>query len=623
MLPLLLALTTPADPYADTDRDGLLDRWEIEGFGPIDPSVHGCRPDRADMFLVLAGKHGVTPEKLAPVIERIKKFYAELPYKNPDGSQGLNVIPIVPPALPAEESGKSYIELYERAMPAEWRGLAHGVCIDDHPGGGGQANRPDWCGTGYNWQTIVHEVGHQFGLPHDPMGARTGSPFHPSLMNYDYSYQLGGNGEAIRYSTGQFASMRMKETDLDENVPFPPSALHFLTRHPYYFNLKFVAADRCMVDWNRNGIFGERGVRADINDGYSNHLREGIRVAKAAGSPALAALSATELAVFYPDLDDAAGYASFAAASLSTASPGRLAVSVLAGDQVGPASVVATGLTGDPVAFGKGGGAWVAFPVATGVRALQLQREDSGWAVRSERSWEADAGSVALCDSPQGPIVAHWSAGIKAVRAWAVTTGSEFPLGGLTSDHGVALAWNTRRGELAVVRTEAQPGKVGRLQIVHVRDGEVTDRQWVEGEGGHAATSSRPMAIFDGGRDRGPAGGFNIYVKGRYDSPDQPGINFVCRQNQDVARSGGWRVKMMGNEWAFSRSVGAVTPFAGDIAYAYRWSGGDLDHTVLVTRRASGIEDEWITDFDEVGFIFREGLRNSLRWVQREQWTRR
>ena len=82
--------------------------------------------------------------------------------------------------------------------------------------------------------------------------------------------------------------------------------------------------------------------------------------------------------------------------------------------------------------------------------------------------------------------------------------------------------------------------------------------------------------------------------------------------------SDGWRLKMMGNEWAFTRSVCAVAPYNDDIAYAMRWT----DETLTVYLKASGIEDAVLTDFDEVSYICNLGFANSLASVRNEQWPR-
>ena len=103
-------------------------------------------------------------------------------------------------------------------------------------------------------------------------------------------HQLGGNGEQVIYSDGKFESLKMKETSLNEVVKFPIQDLDFLSKHPYYFKLTKLSEHETSVDWNRNGIAGEKGVRADINDGYSVAIRDSTRGDRSAGAPSLAAI---------------------------------------------------------------------------------------------------------------------------------------------------------------------------------------------------------------------------------------------------------------------------------------------------------------------------------------------
>lgn len=618
---LALASQTPSR-YIDIDNDGLLDYWETEGFGPIDPKAHGCSPNRSDVFIVFRIRSTVDQAKIQPTIDRMKKFFGELPYKNPDGSTGLNMIAIVPPAMPKETDDKGYIELYEQAMPKEWRGLAHGILVSDSPGGGGQANRPDWCGTGYNWATMVHELGHQFGLPHDPRGARTGSPFHPSLMNYDYSYQLGGKGEAIMYSDGRFAKIRMKETALDETLPFPSAEVDFLSKRPYYFKVKPIDETKTAVDWNRNGIFGEKRVRADINDGYSAALRGNVRLERSAGAIAMVALG-DSLAVVYPELEKAEATKGYDGHSLSKEKPGRLQVQLITGGKADKAqTLVKDGVIGDASVIVSKGQLVIAYPVQGGYRIGTFKSGKDGFALVSSQDRTG----------PAIPTIAATPHGIESIE-WLPESGTvRFQdLPSMTSAQPVGAVWNGRLNCLAIATVEPQAEKANRLRIHHLAPEttgtkmtwKVIDSFWVEGEKGGAAASGRPQIVFDSGADRGPKGGYNIYFKGNYKEPNHVGLNYISRQIADPDLGGGWRTKMMGNEWAFSRSVCAVAPYKGDIAYAYRWSGGEEDGRILVSLEASGIENEWVTDFDEVGFIFKHGLSDSLRSVQKEQWVRK
>lgn len=631
MLSLIpFAVLATSSKYIDTDNDGLLDVWETEGFGPIDPKSHGCSASRPDVFIVFRIRSTMTQAKIQPTIDRMRKFFADLPYKNGDGSTGLNMIAIVPPPMPAETDKQGYNVLYEQAMPVEWRGLAHGILVDDHPGGGGQANRPDWCGTGYNWMTMLHELGHQFGLPHEPLGARTGSPFHPSMMNYDYSYQLGGKGEAICYSPGRFLPMRMKETELSEIAPFPEAELAFLSNRPYFFKLRKIDDKTTAIDWNRNGVFGEKRVRADVNDGYSAGYRTPVRLEFSSGTPAMAAIG-DKLAVVYPDLPKPEDFKTWERHALDRDHPGRLQLQLIENRKPGAAKpLVDSGVCGDPSAIFAKGKLWIAYPTAAGFKIEGFKVK--GQAAR-EISFEIADGKAqpTLVDTQEGPVILAWNEenGTVSIRDLAASSKPQ-TIEGIVSQFPVGAIWNSKKKVLALALAVQQGDKKGRLRIDHLRreNGvwKKVDQIWVEGEKGGAATSWRPQIIFDGSRDRGPEGAYNLYVKGGYPDVNQPGLNYLCRQIADKSMGDGWRIRMMGNEWAFSRSACAVTPYKGDIAYAARWHagvGGAEDGRLTVYLQASGIEDEWLTDFDEVGFLFRQGLANSLKAVQNEQWRPR
>lgn len=621
----VLCLSQIAVPnrYADTDRDGLLDRWETEGFGPLDPKVHGCNSNRPDIIIVFRIRSMMEQKTIQPTIDRMRKFYAGMPYKNADGSTGLNLIAIVPPPMAKETDGQGYIELYEKAMPVEWRGLAHGIMVDNSPGGGGQANRPDWCGTGYNWATMLHEVGHQLGLPHTPMSGDTGSPFYPSMMNYDYSYQVNGNIENIQFSTGKFASIRMKETALGEVFPFPKADLEFMTNRPYHFKLKELGPTKTAIDWNRNGVFGERKVRADINDGYSVGLYEGIRMEKSAGAPSLVT-DGRRLGMVYGTLPS---FEKYEEASLSRGKPGSLALQWLDKEKPGKAiSLLKEGVCGDPSALVVGQELWVAYPAADGFVVSRFGLGLGEPKMIEKRDFPGGKLHPTLIQTPHGVVVAVWNEETKGVslQGLARGEGGPKPLSEVTSQLPVGGVWNSKTKSLGLAVVVHQANFDGCIKILPVTlDGKIGAPLWVGGDKGGARTSAGPIVIFDASKDRGPNGGYNVYVKGQYPTPNQPGVNYCCRQIEDPSLGEGWRIKMMGNEWALSRSVCSAVPFQGDIAYAYRWSWGEQDHAILITRKASGIEDRWVTDFDEVKFIFEHGLQDSLRAVQREQWRRR
>jgi hypothetical protein len=610
--------------FADTDHDGLLDIWETVGIGPLNPQELGCKPNHTDVIIVFRIRSMMTQATIQPTIDRLKKYFAGLPNKNLDGTTGVNMIAIVPPPMPKETDGKGYIELYNEGMPAEWRGLAHGVLIDNSPGGGGQSNRPDWCGCGYNWHTMAHELGHQFGLPHEPRGASTGSPFHPSMMNYDYSYQLNGKGEDISYSAGKFIKMSMKETDLNEVVPYPIADLAFLSNRPYFFKLKKLSETTTAIDWNRNGIFGENHVRADVNDGYSAAYRDTIALGRTAGAASLASMGKS-LAVVFPDFPKAEGYDKYEAAMLSPEKPGNLKVQVITDHKAGSIQKLAeNGVAGDPSVLYTHQRLLVGYPTAKGYMIKSFKNHENTFEEVAADQFGVAGEVPTLVDSPTGPIVLVWNPTTQKSRVTNLQGDQTLPLDGFDSTHAVGGVWNTIRNCLSVVATVNQDKKTNRIRIFNFKnDGQqwkFLDAIWVEGENGGAAASSRCQVIFDDTRDRGPNGGYNVYFKGNYPDPNQSGLNYLCRQIEDKSIGDGWRLRMMGNEWANTRSVCGVAKHDGDIAFAMSFSWGNFP--LNVSLKASGIEDSLLTDFDEIGYVTQEGFADSIRWVQNEQWPK-
>lgn len=618
MISALIAASFLAQPAElsrsiDSDKDGLLDAWEINGFGPLNPKIHGCDPKRADMIVCFRIRPGMTAETLRPTIERMKKFYAEMPYTNINGVKGLNLIPIVLDPLGAEHNNKGYIELYETAMPKEWRGLAHGVMVDNHPGGGGQANRPDWAGTGYNWWTIVHEVGHQLGLPHSPLGSNVGSPFHASLMNYDYSYQLLGDSQKVQFSTGKFAKLKLSEKNLDENIPFPASDFEFLTKQPHFYSVKAVDYKSCQIDWNRNGIFGEKGYQANINDGYAVEFNTpAIKGPKASGAPSLAVVKGS-LYCSIPQSDKAD------ITSPTQAHPAKLQISIIdKAKKFAPAyESTAADIHGDISTFGFNGRLLVAHSAGPGWKLKTFEPVKSTLKPLDEKTFSTGSDPfLSVIDSKLTSITRDSATGELSLTDHS--TGSPISTAlGIKSLKPASFVWHQQNRKLAVacvVDKEKQPGAIVIHEFTKSAEGwkKSGEPLAVGGTGSPARTSNRPLISIVNGL-------YIVHCKGWQADASQSGLNYSCRQ---IATGTGWWIKMMGNEWANSRSVCSTVPFETDVAYAYRWHGGPEDNSIWLHLKGSGIDDGTITDFDEVTFIFEQGLRNSLQAVRNEQWRR-
>lgn len=63
-----------------------------------------------------------------------------------------------------------------------------------------------------------------------------------------------------------------------------------------------------------------------------------------------------------------------------------------------------------------------------------------------------------------------------------------------------------------------------------------------------------------------------------------------------------------------------MTWFKGDFLYAYRWvdgAAGPTDNNLHIGYKGMGIQDDAMSDFDDVSFIRNFGIRNSLRILSR------
>lgn len=127
-------------PGLDTDRDGLLDRWEtdgldVDGDGRVDldlPAL-GARWDHADLFLELDYEAGQAPSRES--VQAIKAAFAAAPVINPDGTGGIRI----------------WIDTGALIDPTARAGQPLGSCLDGVDNGGDgltDADDPDCNGIG-------------------------------------------------------------------------------------------------------------------------------------------------------------------------------------------------------------------------------------------------------------------------------------------------------------------------------------------------------------------------------------------------------------------------------------------------------------------------------------------
>jgi hypothetical protein len=634
-----LAATLTMPPLADVDADGIPDEWETAGHGPINPSAHGCSPRKQDLFVVVCIRPGMTRAQVEPTLARAKAFFAALPGRNPDGTAGINMITVWGNTLAESDRSTPYPEVYERGMPTAWRGIGHGILLDPGTGGGGQTNRADWSGISNNWHTIVHELGHQLGLGHEPPGSRGQSPLYTSLMNYDYNYQFNGDANLVHFSSGKFAAVRLNETALSEVLSFPIADLQFLSNQPYNFKIASAGPRTTHVDWNRNGVLGEARVQADIDDGYAVALRGEHRLGKTAGPPSLVVAGRSLIAV-YPDLTRQEDYAGWQEAGLSPSRTGLIVARAWDGRAWSPKAILARAVGGDPHAVYAHGKLYLALPVPG---SYMVQQHAAASPFRRE------AMMAGLDDVKRGetrhPLLVSvgpnqlwlfvWSETTKRIvyRKVNVETGAtprvrfgpvlELRTGAtptsphVTSQIPIHAVYDHDIERIILVTGERENTTDGRMKL-HTLGRVAPDgwfslhSRWTMGAGGFSRTRARPWIVFDPSRNRGPRGGYLVYHKGDVIPANEKSATWVSRTIGDATSWGGWRTNLVGNEWVTTRSAVAGAAFGGDIAHAVRWFGGDLDHELLVNLRASGIQDGIVADHDDVTFIRTTGLRRSL-----------
>ncbi len=181
----------------DTDDDGLLDGWEVHGLPRGVASGDGAlSPVRRDVVLVVSRYEQLDETVAKREVEKSKRVYAAIPTPNPDGTHGITLHVRWTDPVPTAAQG-AWWDVGNRMLHANERGLVHWMQIT--PGGGGQAQQTgDMGGAGAHWAAFAHELGHQMSLAHEGDSAAAWCPLYPSLMNYAFNYQLGGDGEATR-----------------------------------------------------------------------------------------------------------------------------------------------------------------------------------------------------------------------------------------------------------------------------------------------------------------------------------------------------------------------------------------------------------------------------------------
>jgi hypothetical protein len=278
VLALGVATSAAGGALPDRDGDGLPDEWETHGVTVggrfIDLPAMGADPDRPDVFLqvdaMVDATHDQRPDPAA--IARVVDAFARAPYTSPTGSVGIRLHVDAGPESIMSDDGRRWGALsHARVLPwqddlgtaasgtYDWRGF---LAIRDEPGGFSETgrgpvfhyaifgffhDRDDPGGSGASGisrgiggteflvtlgnftdghgsvseqaGTLMHELGHNFGLRHGGDDDTNSKPGYVSVMNYAFQMDglvRGGVRGIVDFSRGAEAS-------LDEALDDPPA----------------------------------------------------------------------------------------------------------------------------------------------------------------------------------------------------------------------------------------------------------------------------------------------------------------------------------------------------------------------------------------------------------------
>lgn len=614
--------TDPLNP--DTDGDGYLDGWEVHGYRGLDLPKLGCNPRKMDVVCLVSRFASVAEDRVHKELERVIKTYSELPVKNVDGSAGWGMHLIYKDPIKDPDDKNPWWTNRDKFLPREWRGLVHWMQVT--PGGGGQADQLGDGGTvgqGALWAVFLHEFGHQIGMDHNGFWSPGFCPIYPSLMNYAYSYGYDDDYNKIHYSDGRLDGYVLNETDLDETIPLPYEKVKFLEKGPYHFRLK-PNGKTTLIDWNWNGVFGEKHIRADINYSYATSAGNRQQMDLTECSPWLFTHEKKAYALVGHTLspEDKTDR------TISPEKPGALLLRrmIKPWNWEKELTIEPNGLIGDAVAVSHAGWIVALYPMKEGVAMRRVKEDRPGHLLLGDRT-------VLDSDSSKVPTVGQlgdraflflWNPATQEVTYRILEPGSwtlspEFRLYERSSNP-VGMSFDTVRHQIILGMAQDQPkGKVGRWQVRHyVEDhGRLTQAgpvDWVEGEAGGSRGTGRIVILFAANRDTGPLGRVYLFCRGTTSKESPYACSYVAEQIADKTVHGGWLVKRFYDEWSQTASAPAAMWFNNDIMFAYRWAGNNYFH---LGYEGLGIDKKPMGDHDDLSYFRDFGIRHAITYLNR------
>jgi hypothetical protein len=581
----------------DSDRDGLLDGWEVHGLPRgVDTGGAALDPTRSDVICAVAPYEGVDAAKLKAELERAAALYSAIGVR-----LHARIDPFVPPA---DQCGGDWAACGARRFPAKERGFLHWMQVT--PWGGGQAQQTgDMGGCGLGAAVFAHEFGHQLSLSHEGDSGPAWCPLYPSLMNYAFNYSLGGEPDAVRFSTGELRAVELREAELSERLPFPFEKVAYLAAPPFRFTLEPAGESATRIDWNHDGAYSEETVSADVNYGGST----GCGIRRDLGGLTIGAA---------PALSYVGGQC-----WLATLDPTQATISVRAylGDErwAEPRALPSSATNEDPLLVGAWGRGWV------------FLRRPTGWLVSSFDAAEAkEPAEVAglpnlelsvlavgerlllVTRSSDDALDAYWLDGherLEVAPAGRLEVRSSVPVG---------LGLDPRDGRIVIAGAQANSrGATACLRVSWLRlegDALVHDEtRWVRGEASGTHCTTRPAVAFDA------AGQLNVFHTGLPQGDGQM-TAWRTRRVGNLALDEGWLTCLLYDVWTRTRRPVAFANGPQGALYAFRWDAAEAHgmrvNELLLAHNGFGIDPEPMRDFDDGAKIREHGLAHSILWMQ-------
>lgn len=598
-----------SDPFdSDTDDDGLLDGWEVHGLPRGIPSGDGPAPNplHQDVIVEVSRYEQIDQKALEGELPRVAGLYKTLPNRNPDGTTGIQLhFILLPPVAADKQRGGDWRAVGNEQLTPERRGLVHWLQVT--PGGGGQSMQTgDMGGCALGWAVFAHEFGHQMSLSHEGDSPCAWCPLYPSLMNYAFSYSIGGDGNAVHFSDGTFRDTPLDESHLVERLPYPYEKLKYLEAGPFRFTLKADGPDSTLIDWNQNGRFDEGEVSADIN--YGGSTNGGVR-------------RNHDLIGAQPMLCYVGG-----TCHLVTLDQSHAAVSIknYLGDEkwTDRRAIPNSAADSEPVVLGLDDHGLAFFRRTDGWRVSRFTVEIAGEPVFLEGLPKCDL-SVTRVNGRVLLVSRHdddrlearwldWTDKPALTAPWDLELKSQVP---------VAMTQDPSDKRLLVVTS--MPNSRGAKMCMRVTwfapAGDRLAQQetlWTRGEGSGNNCSTRPVVSITGD------GQLFIFHTGWPDGSGQM-IAYRTRRIGNKSLDEGWLTCMMYDIWTRTRVGVAFADGPQGAIYAYRWDSGEYGEThvnhLQTAHNGLGIDPQPMRDFNDSAKMSLWGIRHSILNIRRDE----